>query len=60
MRAMLKPGRLVLKDEDQVKAARELGRQKVPDAVDFEACVDYVRHFMTMECLKVRRVLISS
>ena len=60
MRAMLKPGRLVLKDEDQLKAAQELGRQKVPDAVDFEACVDCVRHFMTMECLEVSRVLISS
>ena len=60
MRAMLKPGSLVLKDEDQLKAAQELGRQKVPDAVPFEACVDCVRHFMTVECLEVSRVLISS
>ena len=59
MRAMLKPGRLVLKDEDQLKAAQELSRQKVPDTVPFEACVDCVRHFMTMECLEVSRILIS-
>ena len=57
---MLEPGRLVLKDEDQLKAAQELGRKKVPDAVHFEACVDCVRHFMTMECLEVSFVLVSS
>ena len=60
MRAMLEPGRLVLKDEDQLKAAQELGRKKVLDTVPFEACVDCVRHFTTMECLEVSRVLISS
>ena len=56
---MLEPGRLVLKDEDQLKAAQELGRKKVPDTVPLEACVDCVRHFMTMECVEVSRVLIS-
>ena len=60
MRAMHEPERLVLKDEDQLKAAQELGRKKVPNTVPFEACVDCVRHFMTMECLEVSFVLVSS